>query len=86
MCCVMRDRAVLARGGEGHLLGRGCLRRGGAAAALGQQRMQTVDLDEFLGQPKRAVVLVDWVADDAADLGVADVDLGKVLRSLPLRQ
>ena len=40
--------------------------------------MQTVDLNEFLGQPKRAVVLVDRVADDAADLGVAHVDLRTV--------
>ena len=50
--------------------------------ALREQRVQPVDLDELLGEAERRAVPVDVVADQAAELGVADVELGDRLAVL----
>jgi hypothetical protein len=48
--------------------------------------VQSVNFDEFLRQPVHAVVPVDWVSDDAAELGVADVHVGNCLARLAFMQ
>ena len=83
MCCVRRVEPCWRVAAKGTFVD-ALLAAPAELQRLGQQRVQAVDLDEFLGQPIRAVVPVDWVADDAAELGVADVHLGKRLAVLAL--